>query len=220
MYIVRKIINKIKTDILNHGLIRYIDRLKLNTYELSNIDIHLTSGEIFDINKYLNVEEKKLLKKEESIVLPQIKDDIKYLEKLFDDDILTRQGLIYIPKSNDCNLFPCLSVLHFIVTNNKLDLKVFIRSSNVETMLFQDICFLNDIYNKLIKTLDIEKGELFIFISNAHIYMSRAEEYKLKLLTSNSNELSDYCDNMYDKGYKNGHYDGYEQGYLHAKNYF
>ena len=95
------------------------------------------------------------------------------LTELLKNDIYTRQAIVYNKSEKmDEDSFPCISLLHFMhFDNNLLNVKAFLRSSDVEKMLTIDFYFINEILKNVCKELGLKPGFVILFISNAHVYV-------------------------------------------------
>jgi thymidylate kinase len=65
----------------------------------------------------------------------------------------------------------CISLAHFLVRNNTLDCKYFVRSSNVKDTLYYDINFLKHLSSEVFNILDIKDGfcRMSFMINSSHI---------------------------------------------------
>ena len=86
------------------------------------------------------------------------------------NDSETRQAVVHNVSGVE-DTFPCISLLHFLAHGDFLNLKIYLRSSNVEEYLAQDIVFLNDILQDISKHVKLLPGRLTIFIASAHTYI-------------------------------------------------
>jgi thymidylate synthase len=173
---------KIKFDVVNSkiqdliqliketGESRYISRIDKNTKELQNYVFEFNPREVF--LDALSPSQKELLKKEENIVNPIIQNKFYDIMNLLLNDVNTRQAIaINMPdRLINANEFPCLSMFHIMTRGNELDMKVFVRSSNVEKHLFVDCWFLSELLKKVSKNVGKKMGRITLFISNAHVY--------------------------------------------------
>jgi hypothetical protein len=165
---IRQKIKDLVQQIYVYGTPRYIKRLTQGTKELTNTTLEFESIDI--LNLKLTENEKEVLDDENQIVLPLIQSQLDAVVTLLISDKLSRRGLVYNHIDDLASpVYPCLSVFHFLCDKTRLNLTVFIRSSNVEKMLAIDLVFLNDILISISKKLELEAGKVSIFISSAHI---------------------------------------------------
>jgi hypothetical protein len=158
------IIRRIET----FGHIRHINRINKDTKELEDLFFSFNPIEI--LQDELTVDEEKLLEYEKNIVIPQIQYKLYDILNHLVNDNSSRQAIIYNPMTKDVFKFPCLSVFHFLITDNELNLKVFIRSSDVKKNLFVDCWFLSEMLKTLTDNLKIKMGRITLFLSSVHIY--------------------------------------------------
>lgn len=73
---------------------------------------------------------------------------------------------------------PCIVSLDLKIRNNKIVGNAFFRSQDAGKKFYADIMCIGEIMNLASKELDIEVGELNIFIASLHIYESDFEKIK------------------------------------------
>jgi hypothetical protein len=130
-----------------------------------------------DINEIeLSTDENELLDKELSIVLPRIAFQLGVACGKILAHNGTRQAIIVdAPNTPEQMMevkedgFPCINIMHLIASNHKLDLKAFMRSSNIEKMLVIDLVFLSRILTMACSATNQKPGVITVFISNAHV---------------------------------------------------
>jgi len=153
------------------GKSRYIKRLNVNTMETTNTMLTLDSFDIRLIK--LTGNEKILLEKEQDIVYPTIAEEMGNIVDLLKADPTTRQAIVHnIPRVIDEQVFPCISLIHFLSDGERLTMTAFIRSSNIKEFLLVDIVFLNDLLVDVAKRVDQIPDVLTVFISSAHTYQT------------------------------------------------
>jgi hypothetical protein len=153
---------------LEFGTERFTQRTGQTSKEINDCILEFTSKEI--LQYVLTKEQLKVCNDEVKIVRPLIQEQLYHVENVLLNDSDTRQAIVHNIDKDETK-FPCISLLHFLPVNKTLDLKVFMRSSNVVDMLDIDICFLNAILIEVAKNSGFKPNRVTLFISSAHIYI-------------------------------------------------
>ena len=82
---------------------------------------------------------------------------------------------------------PCVSLLQFLLRNQKLEMLVYLRSSDVGKKFCIDILFLSRIQKYVASKIDKDSGRIVVFIASAHIYIEDIEKIKNSLPKSKIN---------------------------------
>ena len=131
--------------------------VKKRTIELQNINMPINSKEFLDLgyDEYeFQVEYAKVL------------ENLSVIVEILKQDKYSRQCLI----SNwNLETKPCASLLHFLYRKDTLDLKVFIRSSDILRLPY-DIVSLSHILQEVCDLTELKMGKLHLFISSLHMY--------------------------------------------------
>ncbi len=129
-----------------------------DTYELNNV-----------IMSYSNFPKpKKDLptetdKEERKWILEEINTTINKIKK----DRYTRKAILY--NLHESNLtHNCLSLFHLYYREHKLHLNVYVRSMNYNENFEHDMYTFDLILNKACKKLELEKGQIIVFIMSLH----------------------------------------------------
>lgn len=163
---IQDFIKKIQVD----GHDRFISRVGKNTKELENVQVEVNPLEV--LQGELTKSEEELLTKEKKIVMPIIQEKLYDAINLLLNDDSTRQALVYNGSlKNPVDEFPCLTLFHFLANGRELNLKVFVRSSDVQNNLYVDLWFLSEMLKEVAKNSSKKMGRINLFISSAHIYV-------------------------------------------------
>ena len=147
------------------GKEQYIQRLNKNTIEVLGVS--------FIIDPRYNVEKGvsnlEWARKRHELVEAKVLFDINKVIKLLREDPTTREAYIlemdYHPYNPPCNL-----VHHFMIRGGRLEVFVYLRSSNSLEILPLDIYSARKVQERIAQELDIPIGDITFFVGSFHVY--------------------------------------------------